>query len=158
MTENRFTGDGSGKPACFLLLGRHVRQVWQHDVVLQGERDARGGGARAIDLVDDDRVVAEVLDAGAAVGFGNRETEQPLLTRVGEQCRVEAAFTFPLLVPRDDPLAHEAADTVPELVVLGLEFDGHDGVLYELRVWGARALGTTNAPLSNSRRAVSVAL
>ena len=55
--------------------------------------------------------------------LGNREAEQALLTRVGEQRRRQAAVVLPLLVERDDAVADETADAVAELLMLGFELE-----------------------------------
>ncbi len=95
-----------------------VGEIGQHHVVLQRERDGLGRRPGPLQFVDDDRVVAEVVDARAAEVFGNRKAEQPKLSRFDEQRAVPLALLFAVLMPGYHGLAHEIAHHLPELVML----------------------------------------
>ena len=125
--EHRLAGDHAGQPALLLLGCRQVGEIRQHDIVLQGEGDRLGRRAGPLQFVDDDRVVAEVVDPRAAEVFGHREPQQPKLSRLGEQGAVPLAVPFRGFVQRDHRLLDEIADQLPELVVFGRVFQRSHG-------------------------------
>ena len=93
-TQHGLAADDAGRPACLLFVVGQFGQVGQHHVVLQRERDAGRGVAGAVDLLDEDGVVPEVVDAGSAVLLVDGEGEQSELVGFGEQRPVEAALDW----------------------------------------------------------------
>src|SRR5690606_22696483 len=89
------------------------------DVVV--EREAQAGGALADQLLDDDRVVAEILDPGAAVLLRHREAEHADLPGLLPDVAGHDAVLLPLGVVGGDLAGHELADGLPEEQVFLVE-------------------------------------
>ena len=111
-------GDPRDQPALLLLVGAEVedRRHRDRNVGVEPGGDA-AGAAGAGQLLDPDRVV-QVGAALAAVLLGELEAEE---TELGA-APVELTGEFPRLLPlvdvRRDLLADEAADGLPQLLVL----------------------------------------
>ena len=64
---DQLAGGDAGQPALALLVGAVAQEVRQADVVVQGEPEPGTADAGGLDLLADHQVVAEVVDAAAAV-------------------------------------------------------------------------------------------
>ena len=102
--------DQAGQPALLLLVGPELRDVGDDDVAVHGE--ARAAGADLGHLLGHDRVVAEVLDPGAAVLLVDVEAEQPGLAGLDPDLAADLAVLLPLVVEGDDLLLEEGRATV----------------------------------------------
>ena len=124
---DEFPGAELRQPALLLFFAGQVQQVGRHDVVVQPESDpavAPGGG-----LLGDDRVVAEVGVAAAAVLLGDRHAQEALLTRLEPDATVDDLRLLPFVVIGRDVALEECPVGLAEQFVLGLEqgalvFDG----------------------------------
>ena len=87
------------------------------------QRQAEPGGvdARPLDLLGDHDVVAEVVDAAAAVLLGHGHAEEPVVAGAREQRSVDDPGVLPLLVVGDELLGDERPDAVAEQLVLVVE-------------------------------------
>lgn len=98
--EHRLAGHHTGQPAALLCLGRQIDEVGQHNIVLQRERDRLSRRTGPLELLDQDRVVAKVVDSWSAELLRHREAQQPQFPGLGEQPSVPASGAFPVLVCR----------------------------------------------------------
>ncbi len=69
--------DDAGQPARALLVGGEREEVGEADVGVQRDAEAGGADARVLQLLADHLVVAEVVDAAAAVLLGHGHAEEP---------------------------------------------------------------------------------
>ena len=124
---DQLTGAELRQPTLLLLFVGQAQQVGRHDVVVQAEPDAAVAAAGG--LLGDDRVVAEVGVAAAAVLLGDRHPEKALLARLQPHAAVDDLRLLPLIVVRRDVALQERPVGLAEQIVLGLEqcalvFDG----------------------------------
>jgi hypothetical protein len=103
------------QPALLLLLGAQLADVGDDDVGVHGEPEPTRAGPG--DLLGDDRVVAEVLDPGAAVLRRDVEAEQALLAGPEPDLTTDLAVLLPLVVMGDDLLLHEGTHGPAEVLV-----------------------------------------
>ena len=110
-----------GQPPGLLLVGAQRQEVGQADVVVQGPAQPGGVDARTLDLLGDDQVVAEVVDAAPAMLVGRGHAEEAVGAGAGEQRPVDHAGPLPLVVVGRHLGGDEARDAVPEQLVLVVE-------------------------------------
>ena len=77
------------QPTGALLVVAVAEEVRQADVVVQGDAEPGRVDAGGLDLLADDEVVAEVVDAAAAVLGRDRHAEEPVLARGRRTAREE---------------------------------------------------------------------
>src|SRR5690606_33468980 len=106
-------------------------------VVVQTEAGAEGEGAGARELLHEDRVVAEVRLAAAAVPGGHGRAEKPRLTGLFPQFTVDQARGLPAFVLGDDVASDELPYGVPEVVVDGVEEGAFHRQLQRGRGWSS---------------------
>ena len=116
-------GGQAGQPAGALLLGGQVDQVRDDDVV--GEREPVAHRPGADDLLVENDVEAEVVEARPAVLLGRGEPDVALRGRTLPELSVDDARRLPGLAPRDGFARQEAAHGCPEVVVDVLEQRAH---------------------------------
>ena len=111
------TGAEPRQPPLTLLLGGQVGQVRRDDVVVQPEPEA--GHTRGDDLLDEDRVEAEVLLPAAAVLLVDVHAEQARRARLAPDFPVDDAGLVRLVVVRHRLAGQERLAQFPEGFVLG---------------------------------------
>jgi hypothetical protein len=117
--DDQFPAGDPGKPALLLLVVGQPGEVRPHHVVLQTQRGRRS--AVAGDLLVDDGVEPEVVDATAAVLLGHVEPDQAVLARGDERRTVNETVSLPLLGVRHELTFDELSDRLAERLVLGLK-------------------------------------
>jgi hypothetical protein len=128
------------QPALLLLLGAPVLDR-VGDQRGDDRDDGAGGGVGAADRLDD-QPVAEVIEAAAAVGFGDRGAEEADLTQLARQLAVEAFGAVVLADPRDDLPVGELARGLGDQLLLVGEVEVHPCLLCR----AAPAAGLCGAP------------
>ena len=108
---DELAGDVAGQPPLLLLVVGQVREVRADDVVLQAQ--PRGGRTELGELLDDDRVEPEVVDAAAAELLGQVEPDQPVFACGHVGFAVDEALALPLLDVRRAFLLEELARGLP---------------------------------------------
>ncbi len=114
--RDELAGDEARQPARLLLVVAQREQVGRADVVVQREADADRTGVD--DLLAEDRVVAEVADAGAAEILRHLEAEQAGLARLLPDLAVDDAGRLPSGGVRRGFAGQEVAAELAEGVVL----------------------------------------
>ncbi|MCY1216452.1 hypothetical protein D9M72_283250 [compost metagenome] len=120
-------GDGEdGLAACrgrqqaqALLFVADAADIWRHQARM--ERAEEAGVAMARVFLDQDLLIAEVIDAGAAIFFLGPHQQVALLACLAEHLAVDAALLAPALAMRPDLALVEAAGGFAEGVVFGFE-------------------------------------
>src|SRR5690606_16485546 len=111
----------AGEPAGLLLVGGALEQIGEADVVVQGDPQAAAGRPGALDLLGDDEVEAEVVDARTAVLLGHGHAEEARGAGGEEQLTGHLALPLPRLVVGGDLLLDERPEAGPEQLVLLVE-------------------------------------
>src|SRR4051794_38128650 len=117
-------GAESRQPLLFLLLGAPLLDRASHEGGADGDHRA-SGGIGAADLLGD-QPVADVVEAAAAVLFGDRGAEEADFPELARQLAVEAAGTVVLARRRQDlPLSELARGFANQLLLVAqLEVHG----------------------------------
>ena len=119
--RDQLAGADAGQPPLLLIVVREVQEVGQADVVVQRQPEAGGVDVGPLQLLGDDDVEAEVLDAPAAELLGHLHAEEAVGPGDAEQLAVDDPGGLPLGVVRHGLALEERAERRPELVVDVLE-------------------------------------
>ena len=128
--EDRFTGDALRQEAALLLLRAEALDVRRHEPGVQ--REVQAAVAVAQVLLEQDLLVTEIPDAGAAVAFRSLHQQQTLRTALAVDLPIHLALLVPAVPVRLDFLLEEAPHGIAEHVVLGLEDPALHGALRRL--------------------------
>jgi hypothetical protein len=104
-----------------LFVGAVAQEVRQANVVVQADAEARPADAGGLDLLVDHEVVAEVVDAPAAVLLGDRHAEEAVLTGLGEEVVRHDAGLLVFEVVRHDLVVEPPAEALTQRLVLFFE-------------------------------------
>src|SRR4029077_21070519 len=96
--RDQLTGGDPAQPALALLAGAVGEEVRQADVVVQRDPQPEAGNARALALLADDQVEAEVARARAAVALGYCHPEEAATACPGEDLARHDPRALPLTV------------------------------------------------------------
>src|SRR5690606_36083667 len=122
--EDVLARDALRQPACLLLLGAELADVRPHEAAVQRHEEARVAVAQV--FLDQDLLVPEILDAGAAVLLVRPHEQEALLTGLEEGFTVDDPLLLPAIGIGSDLLLEEGADGVAEdLVIFGEDVARH---------------------------------
>ena len=129
--RDQLAGADAGQPALLLLVVGEVQEVRQADVVVQREAEPGGVDVGPLQLLGDDDVEAEVLDAAPAELLGHLHAEEAVGAGDGEQPAVDDPVGLPPLEVGHGLALEERPEGGAELLVgvveQGAVHGGHHG-------------------------------
>ena len=117
---DELTAHETREPALLLFGGGQLGEIWQADVVVDGETQAHRTAVSVHEGFDQDLVVAKIGGADTAELFVGGEAEQPDRTGLHEQLAGNDAVVIPPVDVRCDLLGREITRQIGECAVIAV--------------------------------------